>query len=110
GLRWHTELNSRDIYQAYTDDRSGSDVTQQLIEQAAKDVTGGTKTKWGEDEIDWASGNWRRLTMREAIIQYWPEAAGAKPQMTEFGSSDAVGNLVKRFNSAHAHVAYDPKE
>jgi lysyl-tRNA synthetase class 2 len=110
GWRWNPEFTMLEFYQAYTDYRGVMDLTQQLIEQAAKDVTGGTKTKWGEDEIDWASGNWRRLTMREAIIQYWPEAAGAKPQMTEFGSSDAVGNLVKRFNSVHAHVAYDPKE
>jgi lysyl-tRNA synthetase class 2 len=73
-------------------------------------VTGGTKTKWGDDEIDWAGSNWRRLTMRDAIIQYWPDAAGAKPQMAEFSSSEGVEALVKRFNSAHAHVAYDPKE
>src|SRR6202162_4877448 len=110
GWRWNPEFTMLEFYQAYTDYRGVMDLTQQLIEQAAKDVTGGTKTKWGEDEIDWASANWRRLTMREAIIQYWPEASGAKPQMTEFGSSDTVGNLVKRFNSAHAHVAYDPKE
>jgi hypothetical protein len=30
------------------------DLTQQLIEQAAIDVTGGTETKWGEGEINWA--------------------------------------------------------
>ena len=99
-----------EFYQAYTDYRGVMDLTQQLIEQAAKDVTGGTKTKWGEDEIDWAGSNWRRMTMREAIIQYWPEAAGAKPQMSDFASPEAVEALVKRFNSAHAHVAYDPKE
>jgi lysyl-tRNA synthetase class 2 len=110
GWRWNPEFTMLEFYQAYTDFRGVMDLTQQLIEQAAKDVTGGTKTKWGEDEIDWAGANWRRLTMREAIIQYWPEAAGTKPQMTEFASSDTVGNLVKRFNSAHAHVAYDPKE
>src|SRR6266705_4293879 len=48
--------------------------------------------------------------MREAIIQHWPETAGGKPQMAYFASTEAVENLVKRFNSAHAHVAYDPKE
>jgi len=84
------------------------DLTQQLIEQAAKDVTGGTKTKWGEVEIDWA--NFQRMTMREAIIHYWPEAAGAKPQMSDFASQDAVKALVQRFNTGHAHVAYDPDE
>ena len=26
------------------------------------------------------------MTMREAIIYYWPEAAGAKPEMSDFAS------------------------
>jgi lysyl-tRNA synthetase class 2 len=110
GWRWNPEFTMLEFYQAYTDYRGVMDLTQQMIEQAAKDVTGGTKTKWGEDEIDWAGSNWRRMTMREAIIQYWPVAAGAKPQMSEFGSPEGVESLVKRFNSAHAHVAYDPQE
>ncbi|MGA9801568.1 MAG: lysine--tRNA ligase [Terriglobales bacterium] len=110
GWRWNPEFTMLEFYQAYTDYRGVMDLTQQLIEQAAKDVTGGTKAKWGEDEIDWAGSNWRRMTMREAIIQYWPESAGAKPQMSEFASAEAVEALVKRFNSAHAHVAYDPRE
>jgi lysyl-tRNA synthetase, class II len=110
GWRWNPEFTMLEFYQAYTDYRGVMDLTQQLIEQAAKDVTGGTKAKWGEDEIDWAGSNWRRMTMREAIIQYWPESAGAKPQMPEFASAEAVEALVKRFNSAHSHVAYDPRE
>src|SRR5467141_4173518 len=110
GWRWNPEFTMLEFYQAYTDYRGVMDLTQQLIEQAAKDVTGGTKAKWGEEEIDWADSNWRRMTMREAVVQHWPEAAGAKPQMSDFASSKGVENLVKRFNSAHAHVAYDPKE
>jgi lysyl-tRNA synthetase, class II len=110
GWRWNPEFTMLEFYQAYTDYRGVMDLTQQLIEQAAKDVTGGTKTKWGDDEIDWTGSNWQRLTMREAIIHYWPEAAGAKPQMSDFGSRESVENLVRRFNSAHAHIAYDPGE
>ena len=48
--------------------------------------------------------------MREAIIHYWPEASGAKPEMSDFASHDSVKKLVERFNSAHSHVAYDPNE
>ena len=44
------------------------------------------------------------MTMREAIIHYWPEVAGAKPQMSDFNSHDSVKALVERFNAAHAHV------
>jgi lysyl-tRNA synthetase, class II len=73
-----------------------------------KDVSGGMKTKWNDDELDWA--NWQRMTMREAIIHYWPEKAGTKPGMADFASREAVGKLVARFNTAHSHVAYDPNE
>ncbi len=110
GWRWNPEFTMLEFYQAYTDYRGVMDLTQEIIEQAAKDVTGGTKTKWGEDEIDWAGANWRRMTMREAIIHYWPEAAGTKPEISDFATQDSVKNLVQRFNAAHAHVAYDPNE
>src|SRR5882762_5957537 len=102
------EFTMLEFYQAYADFRDVMDLTQQLIEQAAKDVTGGTKTKWRDQEIEWAGANWRRMTMREAIIQYWPEAAGAKPVLADFASHDGVKNMVERFNSVHQHMAYDP--
>jgi len=50
------------------------------------------------------------MTMREAIIRYWPEAAGAKPVMRDFATHDSIQALVERFHTAHAHLAYDPKE
>jgi lysyl-tRNA synthetase class 2 len=106
GWRWNPEFTMLEFYQAYTDYQGVMDLTQEIITQAAKDVNGTTKAKWGDQEIDWA--NWRRLTMREAIIHYWPEAAGAKPEMGDFGSAEGVKNLVTRFNQGHAHAAYDP--
>jgi len=108
GWRWNPEFTMLEFYQAYTDYQGVMDLTQRLITQAATDVAGGTKTKWGEQEIDWS--NWQRFTMREAIIHYWPEGAGTKPAMSDFASQDDVRNLVERFNQAHAHMAYDPKE
>jgi lysyl-tRNA synthetase, class II len=110
GWRWNPEFTMLEFYQAYTDYRGVMDLTQQLIEQAAIDVNGTKKSKWSEHEIDWASSNWRRMTMREATIHYWPEAAGTKPEMSDFSSHDSVKTLVGRFNTAHAHIAYDPNE
>ena len=108
GWRWNPEFTMLEYYQAYTDYRGAMKLTQDLIQQAAKDVTGGTKTKWGEDEIDWA--NWHVMTMREAILEFWPDAAGPKPQIADFASQESVKKLVERFNSAHAHVAYNPND
>jgi len=109
--RHNPEFTMLEFYQAYADYRVVMDLTQRLITQAAIDVTGGTKTKWGEaGEIDWSESNWRRMTMREAIIEYWPESAGANPVMADFASPESVKGLVQRFNSGHSHMAYDPNE
>jgi lysyl-tRNA synthetase, class II len=108
--RHNPEFTMLEFYQAYTDYRGVMDLTQELIIQAAMDVTGGAKSKWGDQEIDWSAENWRRLTMREAIIEYWHERAGTKPQLSDFGSHDSIRALVSRFNAAHSHMPYDPDE
>ena len=108
--RHNPEFTMLEFYQAYADYRVVMELTQKLIIQAALEVTGGTKTKWGNGEIDWSEENWRRLTMREAIIQYWPDSAGAKPNMADFATHDSVKVLVERFNSGHSHMPYDPNE
>jgi lysyl-tRNA synthetase class 2 len=108
GWRWNPEFTMLEFYQAYTNYQGVMDLTQELITQAAKDVTGGTRTKWGDQEINW--DNWQRMTMREAIIRFWPESAGAKPEMSDFGSHEGVKRIVERFNQSHSHMAYDPNE
>jgi len=104
GWRWNPEFTMLEYYQAYADFRDMMDLTQELITTAAKDVNGSARSKWGTQEIDWA--NWQRLTMREAIIKFWPEDSGAKPQFEEFASDDGVRGMVMRLNAAGlgAHV------
>jgi lysyl-tRNA synthetase class 2 len=116
GWRWNPEFTMLEFYQAYTDYRGVMDLTQQLIEQAAKDVTGGTKTNWtvkeGDAEVihelDW--GNIRRMTMREAIIQHWPPAAKEKPAMSDFSSDYRVNQLVGSLNLADIVVFSDNED
>jgi lysyl-tRNA synthetase class 2 len=116
GWRWNPEFTMLEAYQAYTDYLGIMQTTQSAIEQAVRDVTGGTNTNWtvkeGEQDvvhqIDWA--NWRRITMREAILQFWPEKAGAKPAMSEFASHESVNALVTRVRGAGVDLAYDPNQ
>jgi lysyl-tRNA synthetase class 2 len=111
GWRWNPEFTMLEFYQAYTDYQGVMDLTQEIITQCARDVTGGTKTKWtvgeGEErvvhEIDWA--NWRRLTMREAVIHYWPAGAGAKPTVSELSSAPTLGRRLTEASSA-LHAAH----
>ena len=114
GWRWNPEFTMMEAYQAYTDYQGIMNVTQEVITEAAKAVNGSTKSKWtvteeGKEtihELDWA--NWQRLTMREAIIKFWPERAGAKPEMSDFATQEGVRKLVERFNAGHSHMPYDP--
>ena len=103
------EFTMLEFYTAYADYLWVMDLTEEMLKQVAVDVNGTTKTSFDSHEIDFAS--FQRLTMREAIIHYWPEQAGAKPTVEDFVSSGAVGALVKRFNAAHTpHMPYDPSE
>ena len=110
GWRWNPEFTMLEFYQAYADFRDVMQLTQRLLSQAAHDVTGGTKVKFGEHEIDWDLSKWTVMTMREAVIHYWPEAAGRKPEIADFATHDSVKALVDRFNKGHAHMPYDPTE
>jgi len=106
GWRWNPEFTMLEAYQAYTNYEGIMNLTQQAITEAAIAVNGSPKGKWGDAEIDWS--NWNRMTMREAIIKFWPERSGAKPEMSDFASAGGVKKLVERFNAGHSHMAYDP--
>jgi lysyl-tRNA synthetase, class II len=95
GWRWNPEFTMLEAYQAYTDYQGIMDLTQEVITQAVRDVTkdkdhpdGLTATKWGDGLIEWSK--WRRMTMRQAIIEFWPEAAGPPPTSKEFSDSSAL--------------------
>lgn len=110
GWRWNPEFTMLEAYQAYTDYQGIMDLTQELITQAAKDVTGATKTKWtvqdGENaveyQLDWA--NWRRMTMREAVSGFWPSFAGLTPGPAEFSSAVALASRLETARSAMAEA------
>jgi len=114
GWRWNPEFTMLEFYQAYADYQVVMQLTMELVEQAAKDVNGSTKAKWttpeGEQEIDFALSNWRKMTMREAIQNFWPEAAGTKPAISDFTTHEGVTGLVKRYHTAGLHMPYNPAE
>jgi lysyl-tRNA synthetase class 2 len=103
------EFTMLEFYEAYSDYKDMMSLTEEMLAQVARDVNGSTKVTFNGHEIDFA--NWQRLSMREAIIKYWPENAGAKPEMKDFADAASVGALVKRLNAAHTpHMPYDPTE
>jgi lysyl-tRNA synthetase class 2 len=82
------EFTMLEFYQAYANYHDLMQLTEELIEFVAKEVNGTTITNFNGTEIDLAK--WTRLTMREAIREYWPEEAGAKPALTAFESTEVL--------------------
>jgi lysyl-tRNA synthetase class 2 len=70
--RHNPEFTMIEFYQAYTDYRGLMDLSEELLRNVAIDATGGTKVPWGDIELDFSS--LRRLSMREAVIEYWDGA------------------------------------
>ncbi|MDE3186265.1 MAG: lysine--tRNA ligase [Acidobacteriota bacterium] len=79
------EFTMLEFYQAYANYHDLMQLTEELIEFVARAVNGTAKTEFNGHTIDLA--HWQRLTMREAIRQFWPEEAGAKPAPTAFDSA-----------------------
>ena len=100
------EFTMLEFYMAYADYRDMMDFTAAMLAQVAQDVNGTTVAHFNGHDIDWS--NFQRLSMREAIIQYWPENAGDKPQMSDFSSAEQIAAMVHRYNTANPHIPYDP--
>ncbi len=94
------EFTMLEFYQAYANYHDLMQITEDLIEFVARAVNGTTITVFNGVEIDLAK--WRRLTMREAIREFWPQEAGAKPAQTAFESAQVL--------QARLHAAMDKLE
>ncbi|MGA9586265.1 MAG: lysine--tRNA ligase, partial [Terracidiphilus sp.] len=82
------EFTMLEFYQAYANYHDMMQLTEDLVEYVAREVNGTTITEFDGNTID--LGKWTRLTMREAIREYWPEEAGVKPALSAFGSVEVL--------------------
>ncbi len=67
--RHNPEFTMVEFYQAYTDYRGLMDFTEEMLKTIAIDSTGSPVVRFGEVDLDF--GNIRRMTMREAVIEFW---------------------------------------
>jgi len=76
------EFTMLEFYQAYSNYHDLMHLTEELVQFVAMEVNGTTKTTFNGVEIDLAK--WRRLSMREAIIRWWPEEYTNSPTADDF--------------------------
>ena len=90
------EFTMLEFYEAYSNYRDLMDLNEQLFAQVAKSITGSTKVKYGDLELNFES--MQRLTMREAVVKYWPEGAGAAPTLEELVVAGGAQRATERYN------------
>jgi lysyl-tRNA synthetase, class II len=84
--RHNPEFTMLEFYQAYANYHDLMKLSEELIIYVANEVNGNTITHFNGHEID--LGKWTKLSMREAIMKWWPPNAPVQPKLEDF-SSDA---------------------
>ena len=90
------EFTMLEFYEAYSNYRDLMELNEQLFVQVARNITGSTKVKYGDVELDF--GKMERLTMREAIVKHWPEGAGTAPTLEELAMLGGAQRATERYN------------
>lgn len=100
------EFTMLEFYEAYSNYLDLMELNEQLFAQIAKAITGSTTVKYGDVDLDFSK--MERLTMREAILKYWPEGAGTAPTLADLASVGGAKSAVERYNvwAKAAHAPY----
>jgi lysyl-tRNA synthetase, class II len=105
------EFTMLEFYQAYANYEDMIQLTVDLLKFVALEVNGTTVSEFNGVQLDF--GKVERLTMREAIVKWWPEeVAGPKPEIEDL---DIIGDgsdqhrlksLVDRLRASGKHLDY----
>lgn len=90
------EFTMLEFYEAYSNYRDLMQLNEELLAQLAKAIAGSTTVKYGDVELDFS--RLRRLTMREAIAEYWPAEAGAGPSVNDLAQPGAPQKFTELYN------------
>ena len=98
------EFTMLEFYQAYANYHDLMNLTEELIQFVAMEVNGTTITHFNGSEID--LGKWERLTMREAIVKWWPEKAPSAPRLDDLAN---LNNFKPFVEVLRTHFAQEHK-
>ncbi len=99
------EFTMLEWYQAYSDFHDLMDLTQELITRLVDKVCGTRQVVYQDRVIDF--DRWQRLTMREAVLQYWPtqgEDDATRPTLEGLVDRGQLEEAARALN-----LGYDPK-
>ncbi|GBC83427.1 Lysine--tRNA ligase [bacterium HR10] len=96
------EFTMLEFYEAYSDYHDLMELTEELITHVVRTVCGSLVIEYGDHRIDFTRP-WRRLTVKEAILQYWPDTTPAPAP----GDLDAPERLPELLQAVGGR--YDPR-
>src|SRR5690606_22565640 len=87
-FKHNPEFTQLEFYWAYADYLQVMELTEQMVAYTAEQVTGSTKVKYGEHELEFKPP-WKRLEMRQGIL----ETSGI--DINEHKTAEALLNAIK---------------
>lgn len=88
------EFTMLEWYEAYSEYEDILKLTEELISSLADQVCGVSVIDYGENKIDFTRP-WQRLTMREAVIRYWPDDQ-QRPSIEDLSTSEGILRLAEQ--------------
>ncbi|MBI4466160.1 MAG: lysine--tRNA ligase [Acidobacteria bacterium] len=85
-VRNNPEFTMLEFYQAYADYRVFMDLSEEMLTGLAENIAGSKKITYLDHSVDFS--RWQRLSLREAICEYW--LAGSPPKPAELAEATAV--------------------
>jgi lysyl-tRNA synthetase class 2 len=98
------EFTMLEFYQAYSNYHDLMDLTQEIVQYVAMEVNGTTITNFDGNEID--LGTWTKLSMREAIIKWWPSELGVVPSLDDLFTFEKFQEFCKAFSQAYTAATF----
>jgi lysyl-tRNA synthetase class 2 len=92
--RHNPEFTMLEFYQAYANYHDLMTLTEELVTFVATEVNGTSLCNFNGSEIDLSK--WTRLSMREAIIRWWPSGCGVPPSLDLFSSSKLLQTFLRQ--------------
>jgi lysyl-tRNA synthetase class 2 len=98
------EFTMLEWYEAYSEYEDLIRLTEELISSVVDGVCGKTLIEYGEDTIDFARP-WKRLTMREAVVHYWPDES-SRPAIDDVSTSEGILRLAEQDQNLKSQITH----
>ena len=98
------EFTMLEWYEAYSEYEDLLKLTEELISSLVEQICESSIIDYGENKLNF-SRPWKRLTMREAVIEYWPNEV-TRPSLEDVSSNEAILSLIADKDAFKSQIAH----